>query len=114
MGKPKPLRGRHYVYELIKDTGIEKQPDLEVILVSYVEGVGDVGDKVSVRPSVAYNSLLLPGLAVYVTPENIKKYVSKDVEAQEEKSHSSPYAQRVSIILKFIFTYIAGRFINKN
>lgn len=73
---------------------------MDVILVSFVEGIGDVGDKVTVRPTVAYNSLLLPGLAVYATPENIAKYENKDDGAREEKTHSSPFAQRVRIVLK--------------
>lgn len=94
-GKPKPLRGRHYVYELIKDTSIEKQPNIDVILVSYVDGYGNTGDKVSVKPTVAYNELLLPGLAVYATPENLVKYEQKESEKQKEEEHSSPFAQRV-------------------
>lgn len=93
-GRPKPLRGRHYVYDLIKDTNIEKQADINLVLTSYVAGYGNIGDEIAVRPTFAYNNLLLPGLAVYATPENLKKYV-KVKEIKEEK-HSSPYAQRVS------------------
>ncbi|CAH1967670.1 unnamed protein product [Acanthoscelides obtectus] len=72
--KPKTLRSRHYIYELVKDTDVEKQADIDVILTSYVEGLGNAGDKVSVRPTFAYNKLLLPGLAVYASPENVEKY----------------------------------------
>lgn len=86
---------------MVKDVGIEKQPDMQVILTSYVEGVGKFGDKVSVRPNFAYNNLLLPGLAVYASPENLEKY--KQYEVQKEiVPHSSATAQRVRIIIDFI------------
>lgn len=93
-GKPKPLRGRHYVYDLVKDTNIEKQPNINVVLTSYVAGFGKAGEQISVKPTIAYNQLLLPGYAVYATPENIKLHM-KESDVKEE--HSSPYAQRVSI-----------------
>lgn len=93
--KPKVLRGRHYVYDLVKDTNIEKQPDINLILTSFVDGYGQVGDNIKVKPTIAYNKLLLPGLAVYATPENIQKY--SNVENKDDKVvHSSPFAQRVS------------------
>ncbi|GLV42250.1 mitochondrial ribosomal protein L9 [Carabus blaptoides fortunei] len=97
-GKPKPLRGRHYVYELVKDTTVEKQSNIDVVLVSYVDGIGNVGDRVSVKPTVAYNSLLLPGLAVYATPDNVNKYANKG-QTEEVEAHSSPFAQRTVNVL---------------
>lgn len=91
--KPRKLRHRAFIYELVEDTTVKRKPDMEVLLTAYVEGVGDKGDIVSVRPNFAYNKLLLPGLAVYNTPENFAKY--KPAEgAKTEKLHSSPFAQR--------------------
>jgi large subunit ribosomal protein L9 len=58
-------------------------------------GLGKRGDEVSVRPNFAYNKLLLPGLAVYPTPENKTKYLSTE-DATSDELHSSPYAERVS------------------
>lgn len=80
---------------MIKDTNIERQPDLKVILKEYVEGIGQKGEIVEVRPNYAYQNLLLPGLAEYVTPENIEKYKAKEEDIVERK-HSSQFAQRVS------------------
>ncbi|CAH1117335.1 unnamed protein product [Phaedon cochleariae] len=74
---PKTLRSRHYIYEVVEDTTSVKHPNLDVILTSYVEGYGNVGDRVSVRPNFAYNNLLLPGLAVYASPENLEKFQNK-------------------------------------
>ena len=89
------MRGRHHIYELVEDTTTTKHKNIEVILKSFVEGVGGKGDIVSLKPNIAYNKLLLPGLAVYKTDENIAKYAKKDNE-KVDTEHSSQFAQRVS------------------
>jgi large subunit ribosomal protein L9 len=89
----KKLRTRNYLYELVKNTNCEKKPDLDIILTSYVDGLGNVGDRVSVKPGYAYNNLLLPGLAVYATPENIEKY--KNLEIKDVVQYSSPKALKM-------------------
>lgn len=66
-----------------------------MILKQYVNGVGKKGEIVKVKPNFAYNNFILPGIAAYVTPENIEKYSRKGDEDDDEK-HSSQYAQRVS------------------
>ncbi|XP_053946954.1 39S ribosomal protein L9, mitochondrial [Anastrepha obliqua] len=91
--KPKKLRAKHFIYELVEDTNVKRRPNLELVLKTYVEGVGEKGDVVSVRPNFAYNKLLLPGLAVYKTEENIKLY-SKTEEDKQTITHSSAFAQR--------------------
>lgn len=91
-GSPKRLKSKHYVYELIQDTDTVQQPNLEVILTEYVEGIGNKGEKVSVRPNFAYHQLLLPGLAVYASAENIGKYERID---SSDLKYSSPTVQRV-------------------
>lgn len=96
--KPTKLRGRHFNYELIEDTNIKKYPNLDVILTSYVQGVGRKGEVVNVPPTFAYNKLLLPGLATYVTPANVEKYAKEAAEIPEQEKHSSQFAQRVSSI----------------
>lgn len=94
-GDPKRLKAKHFIYDVVRNTNLEVQPDMEVILTSYVEGLGNIGDRVSVRPYKAYNELLLPGLAVYASPENIEKY--KDYDRKEDDiQFSSKAAQIVS------------------
>lgn len=93
--KPEKLRGRHFVYDLVEDTSVRPKPNLEVILTSFVEGFGQRGDVLSVKNSVAYNKLLLPGLAVYKTPENLARYAKAATTTDENvKTHSSPFAER--------------------
>lgn len=71
-------------------THVERQPNIDVILNTHIEGIGNAGDKVSVKPQFAYNNILLPGLGVYASPENLDKY--KDHIVKEEEQHSSPNA----------------------
>lgn len=74
---PKKLRHKYFIYEEVKQTAFEPQTPMEVVLTTFVDGLGNVGDKVLVKPNYAYNNLLLPGLAVYATPENEEKYKSQ-------------------------------------
>jgi len=92
------LRGRHFNYDFIEDQNIKKYPNIDVILTQFVSGVGKKGDIINVRPSHAYNKLLLPGLADYVTPENIERYTTVKDEKSDEAVHSSPYAKSVKNI----------------
>ncbi|XP_053698294.1 39S ribosomal protein L9, mitochondrial [Sabethes cyaneus] len=91
--KPGKLRGRHFVYDLVEDTNIKKKPNLEVVLTTFVEGIGSKGEVVSLKPRIAYNQLLLPGLGVYKTPESMAKYAVAETDEQKEQ-HSSAHAQR--------------------
>lgn len=75
-------------------THVERQPNIDVILKTYVEGIGNAGDKVSVKPNFAYNNILLPGLGVYASPENLEKYKYHEVT---EEQHSTPNAPLVSM-----------------
>lgn len=63
----------------------------------YVLGVGDTGDVLSMRPTKAYKEFLVPGLALYATPENLEKYKVDESKPKVENIYSSPYVQRVSI-----------------
>jgi large subunit ribosomal protein L9 len=92
------LKGRHFVYELVEDQNVKKKPNIDVILTTYVDGLGKRGEIVNVKPQYAYEKLLLPGLAVYKTPKNIEKYATNVEQNDDEEKHSSPFAQRVRII----------------
>lgn len=109
--KPRKLKSRDFNYDLVEDINRRKHPDLQVILTQFVEGLGQKGDIINVRPTFAYNKLLLPGLAVYVTPENIEKFKPKagEVTHQEEK-HSSQFAQRTVNMLQYrVFAIVMNK-----
>ncbi|KAL1512466.1 hypothetical protein ABEB36_002053 [Hypothenemus hampei] len=88
---PKKLKARQHIYELVKDTKLEKRPNIDVILTSFVDGLGNIGEKVSVKPQYGYNHLILPGLAVYATSENEEKY-KKYALRDDQVKYSSPNA----------------------
>lgn len=98
-GRAKRLKQRHFIYDLVEDTDVKKKKPIDVILTCYVEGIGDRGDRVTMPPLRAYNRLLLPGLGVYATPENIVKYDSENEDRAKTK-YSSPYVPRTVDILK--------------
>lgn len=93
-GKPGKMKSRHFVYELIEDTTTIKQPDIKIILNQFVDGVGREGDILTLRPNQAYCNYLMPGLAVYATPENIEKYKMHGNEPKVGDQYSSPHAHR--------------------
>lgn len=96
---------------MVEDRSIQKRPNLEVILTAFVNGIGDRGDVVSLPRTQVYIKLLLPGLAVYKTEENMKKYASIKEDVNKEVLHSSPYAQRTINVLQ---NRILGVIMNKD
>lgn len=72
---------------------------MDIVLTAFVEGIGDKGDVVSVKQHYAYNNLLLPGLGVYKTPENLARYTRSGNETKTI-AHSSPFAQRTVNVME--------------
>ncbi|KAJ0173625.1 hypothetical protein K1T71_010774 [Dendrolimus kikuchii] len=105
-GRPIKMRSRHFVYELIQDTNVLKQPDVSIILKQFVNGVGSAGDKLTMRPKKAYEDFLLPGLAVYATPENVEKYKIDENKRKMDDAFSSPYVKRTIRCLSYIVLQI--------
>lgn len=128
VGKPpKPLQTKNYIYDVVENTDTKTEPDIKVILTSFVEGVffalpiiftlltfaylkslkkmflgvGLKNDVITVRPNFGRNKLLLPGLAVYASPENLKKLKEElaNTNSQENADalivHSSRFAELV-------------------
>lgn len=71
----------------------------------FFQGVGLKNDVVSVRPNFGRTKLLLPGLAVYASPENLEKLKtdlqnSRETENIEPLLHSSRFAELVNLTVK--------------
>ncbi|GJQ79219.1 hypothetical protein Trydic_g5464 [Trypoxylus dichotomus] len=95
-GSSKRLKSKHYVYDLVQDTDTVRQPNIDIILTEFIKAVGNKGEKISMKPNFAYNQLLLPGLGVYATPENLEKYKE---ESTSKIQYSSRSAQMMVSIL---------------
>ncbi|KAG5866956.1 hypothetical protein JTB14_035410 [Gonioctena quinquepunctata] len=107
--KPKTLRSRHFVYEVVEDTSLTKQPNIDLILTSYVEGFGNVGDKVSANPNFAYNNLLLPGLAVYASPENTEKFKEFQSSTDEIRYSSATVLYTIKALQRMTLSVVMNK-----
>lgn len=105
------LRARHFLYELIEDTNTKKREPIKVLLKTSVEGLGSRGEVVEVSPQKARKELLLPGLAVYASPENLEKYSSLRVDMSQEDQPSSPFALSTAKLLSEMIIFVS---MNKN
>jgi large subunit ribosomal protein L9 len=55
---------------------------MEVILLQKISNLGDIGDRVKVKPGFGRNYLLPGGKATLATPENIAKFESRRAELE--------------------------------
>lgn len=89
------LKHKHFIYDLVEDRNTKKHPNIDVILLDNVKNIGEKGELITMSSLRAYNFLLLPKLAVYATPENIKKYIIEDeAERKKFRTSSSPFVER--------------------
>ena len=56
---------------------------MDVILLEKIENLGDLGDKVNVKPGFARNHLIPKAKAKYATEENLKEFEEKIFSADE-------------------------------
>ncbi|XP_017767669.1 PREDICTED: 39S ribosomal protein L9, mitochondrial [Eufriesea mexicana] len=92
------LTHKHFIYELVEDTDIKPQKCIDIVLLETIKGVGIKGQKVTVKSQKAYETLILPKLAVYATPENLKKYIIEEQDI-DKLSYSSPFIERTINLL---------------
>lgn len=55
---------------------------MEVILLQKIANLGDIGDRVRVKPGFGRNYLLPGGKAAIATPENVAKFEARRVELE--------------------------------
>jgi large subunit ribosomal protein L9 len=66
---------------------------VEVILLEKVDHLGDLGEKVSVRPGYGRNYLIPSGRAVAATEANLKAFEERRAELEEEAARSLTAAE---------------------
>ncbi len=57
---------------------------MDVILLEKVDNLGNLGDKVAVRPGYGRNFLIPTGRAVAATPENLKAFEARRAELEKQ------------------------------
>ncbi len=66
---------------------------MEVILLSKVDNLGDLGDKVKVRPGYARNYLIPSGKAKFATAENLAEFEARREELEKLAAESRASAE---------------------
>jgi len=98
IGEFPDLRKRHLVYEVVEHKNnplVKREPELlKVLLVQYVEDVGQAGEIVEIPKSEARELILLKR-ALYPTPYNLEHFADKG----QAKSYSSRYAKKTMEML---------------
>lgn len=84
---------------------------MNIILLEKVANLGNLGDKVSVKPGFGRNFLIPGGKAVLATPERIKEFEARRAELEKAEAERLTKAkQRADIIstLNLTITHQAG------
>ncbi len=66
---------------------------MEVILLEKVANLGDLGDRVKVKPGYGRNYLIPKGKAAPATPENIKKFEAMRAELEKAQAEALARAE---------------------
>ena len=82
---------------------------MEVILLSKVENLGALGDKVSVRSGYARNYLIPQGKAKFATPENIAEFEARRAELEAQAATALAAAEERKSKLDGITVTIAAK-----
>ncbi|MGH8243372.1 MAG: 50S ribosomal protein L9 [Steroidobacteraceae bacterium] len=81
---------------------------MEVILLQKIANLGDIGDRVKVKPGFGRNYLLPGGKATLATPENVARFESRraELEAKAAKDLASA-KERTAALEGFTLTIAA-------
>ena len=73
---------------------------MEVILLQKIANLGNIGDRVKVKPGFGRNFLLPGGKATLATPENIARFESRRAELEAQASKELASAQQRAAALE--------------
>ena len=73
---------------------------MEVILLQKIANLGDIGDRVKVKPGFGRNFLLPGGKATLATPENVAKFEARRAELEFKAAADLTNAQQRAESLK--------------
>ncbi|MFK7794847.1 MAG: 50S ribosomal protein L9 [Gammaproteobacteria bacterium] len=82
---------------------------MEVILLSKVENLGALGDKVNVKSGFARNYLIPQGKAKFATPDNIAEFEARRAELEAEAASTLATAEERKAKLEGVSITIAAK-----
>jgi len=93
------LRQKHFVYDTVEDTIPKPQKMLNVLLLKYVEDLGQAGEVVPVKEQTG-RLLIMTNRGAYASQANIERF-GQDVK--EQVTYSSKYAvSTMQLLSKFV------------
>lgn len=75
---------------------------MEVILLEKIKSLGNLGDKVNVKPGYGQNYLIPQNKAVFATAENIKQFEEKRAELEKKAKQILAQAEQRAVKLNDI------------
>ncbi len=82
---------------------------MEVILLETIHNLGQLGDKVKVRPGYGRNFLIPQGKAVFATLENVEKFEAQRAELEKAQAEALTKAQERADKLNTVTITIARK-----
>jgi large subunit ribosomal protein L9 len=82
---------------------------MEVILLEKITNLGNLGDKVTIKPGYGRNYLLPQGKAVPATPENLADFEQRRAELEQKAAEALQQAQARAERLKELTIELAAR-----
>ncbi len=82
---------------------------MEIILLEKVQNLGDLGDKVTVRPGYGRNYLIPKGKAVAATEDNVAEFERHRAELEKTQADALAAAQKRADALKDLTVSIARK-----
>ncbi len=82
---------------------------MEIILLEKVQNLGDLGDKVTVRPGYGRNYLIPKGKAVAATEDNVAEFERRRAELETAQADALGAAQKRADALKDLTVSIARK-----
>ncbi|BAP57754.1 50S ribosomal protein L9 [Thioploca ingrica] len=82
---------------------------MEVILLEKIKNLGNLGDKINVKPGHARNYLIPQNKAALATPANIAEFDKRRSEFEKAQRDALTYAQERATQLKDLIVEITGK-----
>jgi large subunit ribosomal protein L9 len=82
---------------------------MEIILLEKIKNLGNLGDRVKIKPGYGRNYLIPQGKAAPATQENIREFEERRTEFEQAQQDALAYAQERATQLKEMIIEISGK-----
>ncbi len=82
---------------------------MQLILLEKIKNLGNLGDKINVKPGFGRNYLIPQSKAVYATEENIKLFEERRAELEKKAQQALAHAEQLAAKINDISVTIAAQ-----